>query len=96
MVLDGKFDERISLKADLGLKPVTGILAAEWRNINLARSRPFMKQIQITGQTTGWVNSHFIKNDRLDLRTSAELTGVFRTGKRRVEVKRGGVEGLLG
>jgi translocation and assembly module TamB len=92
MILAGKFEERISLKADLGLKPVTGIFSAEWRNIDLARSRPFLEKVRITGQTTGWARATFFKNDRLDLQTSAELTGVFRSGKQRVELTRGGLK----
>lgn len=92
LILAGKFGERISLKADLGLNPVTGTLAAEWRNIDLARSRPFLGKIQVTGQTSGWVKAGFFKNGRLDFQTGAELAGVFRSGKERVDLTRGGLK----
>jgi translocation and assembly module TamB len=91
MSLAGNLGEKISLKADLGLNPLTGSFSAEWQNIDLARSRSFLGKAQVAGQTTGWVRSHFLKNERLDLQASAGMSGIFRTGNQRVELTRGGL-----
>ena len=61
MILEGKTGERISLTADLGLNPVLGNFSAEWQKIDLARSRPYLGKVQITGQTSGWVRASIFK-----------------------------------
>ena len=91
VVLEGKTGERISLTADLGLNPVIGNFSAEWQKIDLARSRPYLGKVQITGQTSGWVRAGIFKNNRMDLQAGADLEGVFRTDGRRVELTRGGL-----
>lgn len=91
MVLEGQKGERISLTADLGLNPVIGNFSAEWQKIDLARSRPYLKKVQITGQTSGWVRGSIFRNNRMDLQAGADLEGVFQTEGRRVELTRGGL-----
>ena len=89
VVLESKRGERISLTADLGLNPVFGNFSAEWQKIDLARSRPYLGKVQITGQTSGWVRASIFNNNRMDLQAGADLEGVFRTDGRRVELTRG-------
>jgi translocation and assembly module TamB len=89
LILAGKEGEQVTIKTDLGLKPLIGDLSSEWQNIDLARTRPFLKKTRVSGKTSGRLQTVFLANHRLDLVGRVGLSGVVQQGNRRLEVTRG-------
>jgi translocation and assembly module TamB len=85
--LTGQKGEWLELEADLGWKPVIGSLKAEWQRIDLSRGWSFWKKVLPAGRTTGMVSAQFTGQDRLNLRTRAEMTGSLKVADREIKIK---------
>lgn len=72
--------ERLEIAADLRLKPLSGQLRTKWSNLNLSRINPYLKDVQVTGQSSGDVRAGFLPGERLDLSGSANGSGTV-TGR---------------
>ena len=81
LTLTAGTNERIEVAADLGLKPLNGQLRAQWSDLSLARVNPYLKEMQITGQSNGTLRLGFLSGNRLTLSGSATGAGTI-TGKR--------------
>lgn len=80
LVLTTDKAERLEVAADLGLTPLSGMLRTKWNDLNLARVNPYLKNWQVTGQSSGDASLGFQSGDRLDLSGSASGSGTI-TGK---------------
>ncbi len=80
LTLTAGTSERLEVDADLGLKPLTGRLRAQWGNLSLARVNPYLKDLQITGRSQGTVQLELLSGKRLTLSGSATGDGTY-TGK---------------
>ncbi|MEW6186990.1 MAG: translocation/assembly module TamB domain-containing protein, partial [Thermodesulfobacteriota bacterium] len=69
--LAGKQGELITIKADLTMNPLTGRVSSEWQNIDLSRSRPFLRKAKVSGQTSGHLQAVFSADQGLDLEGQA-------------------------
>lgn len=69
--------ERFKVDADLGLKPLSGQLRAEWADLNLARVNPFLKDMQISGSSQGAARLGFLSGKRINLSGNAAVSGTI-------------------
>jgi translocation and assembly module TamB len=69
--------ERLEVAADLALNPLSGQVRAQWAGLNLARANPYLKDMQISGNSRGTVRLDFLPGQRLILAGSAAGSGTF-------------------
>jgi len=92
--------ERLEVAADLGLNPLSGQLRTQWSDFNLARANPYLKEVQMTGRSSGSVKAGFPSGDRLTLSGSASGSGTITRNKDSITIDRilttfnGGEQGL--
>ncbi|MSN26229.1 MAG: translocation/assembly module TamB [Geobacter sp.] len=69
--------ERLEVAADLNLKPRIGQVRARWSGLDLSRANPYMKDMQITGNSNGNIQLGFLPEKRLAVSGTASGNGTF-------------------
>jgi len=87
LVLSAASGERLEVAADLSLKPLKGQVRSQWANLNLSRAAPWLKDMQISGSSSGTAQLGFLADKRLALVGNASAHGTFTTRGQRVSVQ---------
>lgn len=69
--------ERLEVAADLTLDPLLGQVRAQWSGLNLARANPYLKDLQIKGNSHGNLRLDLLPGKQLALAGSAAGSGTF-------------------
>jgi translocation and assembly module TamB len=67
--------ERVQVRADLTLKPISGILETEWERFDLARLHRWLTKPLLLGQTTGKLKTEWLGEDRIRLHAGIDMAG---------------------
>ncbi|HSB03718.1 MAG TPA: translocation/assembly module TamB domain-containing protein [Thermodesulfobacteriota bacterium] len=67
--------ERVRVRADLALKPISGILEAEWEQFDLARLHLRLTKPLLLGQTTGKLKTEWLGENRIRLHAGIDMAG---------------------
>ena len=83
--------ERVQVRADLALKPISGILEAEWERFDLARLHPWLTKPLLLGQTTGKLKAEWLGENRIRLHAGVDMAGTIQDPSLRLGQVRGRV-----
>ncbi len=67
--------ERVQVRADLALKPISGILETEWERFDLARLHLWLTKLLLLGQTTGKLKTEWLGENRVRLHARVDMAG---------------------
>lgn len=91
LVLSAGPGEHLEASADLALKPLSGLVRTSWSGVNLARANPYLKEMRISGNSSGTARVGFLADNRLSLSGSATGSGTFSGRSGRTTVRQGSV-----
>ena len=74
-VVTSSTGERVQVRADLALKPISGILEAEWERFDFARLHPWLTKPFLLGQTTGKLKAEWLGENRIRLHAGVDMAG---------------------
>jgi translocation and assembly module TamB len=69
--------ERLTAAVNLSLNPLLGKVTAEWSALNLGRTTPWLKDVRLSGTSSGKVKVGILAGTQLSLAGSASASGTF-------------------
>ncbi|WP_298273478.1 translocation/assembly module TamB domain-containing protein [Geobacter sp.] len=75
LVITGIGAERLEAAAELAWKPLRGSVRLSWRHLELARAKRWLKDVRLTGTSSGTLRGELPGGERLDLAGNASLSG---------------------
>ncbi len=91
LALSAGAGERLEASADLALKPLSGLVQTKWSGVNLSRANPYLKDLRITGSSSGTARIGFLPDKRLSLSGSTTGSGTFSGQSGSTTVREGSV-----
>jgi translocation and assembly module TamB len=92
LVVDGAPGEHLTAEGQINFQPLRGFVRAEWHALNLSRLLPLLDDVQLSGLSSGSVQTRFPGGDRLFLTGRAEASGTVLTNGHRVNVRQATVQ----
>ncbi|MBI5584970.1 MAG: translocation/assembly module TamB domain-containing protein [Deltaproteobacteria bacterium] len=90
LVVTGEGEERLTLEADVGFEPLSGLMTLSAQRLNADRARSWLASWKPEGRVDGRLQARFSAGDLQEVRVRADLQGQFRTGRQTVAVQRAG------
>ena len=80
--------ERIELAADLSRNPLRGVLNTRWTRVNLGRAGAWLKDVQLSGSSSGNLRLNLLPGGRVDMAGNASAQGSVTSEGHTVVIKR--------
>jgi translocation and assembly module TamB len=87
LVMKGASSEQFRLAADISRNPLNGFFKAAWGKINLAHLNPWMKNTELSGNSSGKGAAEWQAGKLTRVSSSFSASGTFTSGQERVDVK---------
>jgi translocation and assembly module TamB len=92
LVLTGLPSERAELSGRLLLKPRTGTAQTAWNKLNLARANQWLKDANLSGESSGQLRLGLSGNDRITLAGKASAVGVVTLDQQTVTITKAALD----
>ncbi|MFA5515591.1 MAG: translocation/assembly module TamB domain-containing protein [Desulfuromonadales bacterium] len=86
--LNGPGEEFLAARADLALSPLLGVVAGEWRQLNLARANPWLPDTTLSGRSSGAARFEMLPENRIELKGQLEIAGLVERAGERLPLRR--------